>query len=144
MDAAPINCVLIVEDDSEIREALRDVVEQEGYPAIEAENGRVALDMLNAGKVPEPCLILLDLMMPEMNGWEFMEMRRKSDVIAAIPTVIVSAATGGTLPKGATKILRKPVDLEELIKIVGEYCGQDIGREVKRRAEVIGKTKKVS
>ena len=117
------NSILIVEDDREIREALRDVITLEGYQAVEAENGKVALDLLRQGGIAkEPCLILLDLMMPELNGWEFLELRRKSDAIAAIPTIVLSAVSDSKLPKGAVKILRKPVNLISLLEEIEGYC----------------------
>jgi two-component system chemotaxis response regulator CheY len=118
------SCVLIVEDNQDIREALREVVAWEGYQVIEAENGRVALDILNSGKMPEPCLILLDLLMPEMNGWEFMEFRRRNDAIAAIPTIIITAMKEGTLPQGAIKVIQKPIDLVELVSAIDGFCSR--------------------
>ena len=118
------SCVLIVEDNQDIREALREVVTFEGYRVIEAENGRVALDLLNSGAISEPCLILLDLLMPEMNGWEFMELRRENDAIASIPTIIITAMKEGVLPQGAVKVIQKPIDLAELIAAIDGFCSQ--------------------
>ena len=131
------NSVLIVEDDPGIREVLRDVIALEGYKTLEAENGRIALDLLSSGKVPGPCLILLDLMMPELNGWDFLEIRRKTDAIATIPTIVLTAVQGGKLPTGATKVLKKPINLIELISAIDSYCGKDL-------TETIDKTKSVA
>jgi DNA-binding response OmpR family regulator len=117
--------ILVVEDDENIRESLRDILTAEGYTLFEAENGRVALELINEGKLKEPCLILLDLMMPEMNGWEFLEARRKQNAIASIPTIVFTAVTDSRMPKGAIKILKKPFDLNELIRLVESHCGQE-------------------
>jgi CheY-like chemotaxis protein len=114
--------VLIVEDDHDLRESLRELISSEGYAALEAENGQVALDLLLGGKVAEPCLILLDLMMPELNGWEFLNILRQNDAIAAIPTIIVTAAAGVKMPKGSNKVIKKPINIIELIQAIETYC----------------------
>jgi CheY-like chemotaxis protein len=62
------------------------------------------------------------MMMPEMNGWEFLEIRRKSDIIKAIPTVVVSAVSPGKQSLGATRVLKKPINLIELIDTIEEHC----------------------
>jgi CheY-like chemotaxis protein len=121
--------VLIVEDDQEIRETLKEIVAAEGYHTLEAQNGRVALDLIDRGN--QPCLILLDLMMPEMNGWEFLEKRRQNAVIAAIPTVVVTAAGLGATPFGATSILKKPILLLELISLIEKHCGKNLSEVVR-------------
>ena len=122
--------VLIVEDDRDLRESLRDLISAEGYSAMEAENGRVALDLLLGGKAAEPCLILLDLMMPELNGWEFLDIMRKTDAIASIPTIIVTAVSGVKLPKGSNKIIKKPINIIELIQTIETYCTPTCGQNL--------------
>jgi adenylate cyclase len=82
------NCVLIVEDDPGTRESLRRVIEREGWSSTEAENGRAALEKI---EISAPALILLDLMMPEMDGFEFLdELRDRPDAVE-IPVVVLTA-----------------------------------------------------
>jgi CheY-like chemotaxis protein len=115
--------ILIVEDDKEIRESLKDVLEIEGYQVVTASNGQEAIETLRT--MPQPCLILLDLMMPVMNGWEFLKYRRTFDALATIPVAIVTAA-GEIKSQGlhAEAIIKKPIDLDVLLKWVGQFCSQ--------------------
>src|SRR5260370_26398432 len=80
--------VLIVDDDLEVRQLLRRMLESEGYPVVEAENGRVALERL---REVSPSVILLDLMMPEMDGFDFVAELRRHEVWREIPIVVVTA-----------------------------------------------------
>ena len=115
--------VMIVEDDDAIREALQAVVESEGYQCLTAQNGKEAIALLNSPSCPEPCVILLDLMMPEMNGWQFMQANRGSDAIMAIPVVVMSAVADCAVPPaGYVKLLRKPMDLETIIQSLHDLC----------------------
>jgi len=81
--------ILVVDDDSELSELMASILEDEGYQAVAVENGQVALDYLK--KSPAPCVILLDLMMPSMNGWEFRDAQLSDPSLADIPVVVVSA-----------------------------------------------------
>jgi hypothetical protein len=80
--------VLLVEDDARTRKMLRTRLEKQGWPVIEAENGRVALERMAEGA---PDLILLDLMMPEMDGFQFLDQLRLNETWRAIPTIVVTA-----------------------------------------------------
>jgi CheY-like chemotaxis protein len=114
--------ILLVEDDREIRESLQDALELEGYEVLGASNGREALDTLSTRK---PCLILLDLMMPVMNGWEFAEAVQGNAELAGIPIVVVTAF-GQELQRSkiATQdVIPKPVDLDRLFRAVKCFCG---------------------
>jgi two-component system response regulator CpxR len=106
--------VLVVEDEQDIRETLRDILEMEGYRVRCACNGKEALDAL--AEMPRPLLILLDLMMPVMSGYELLQALRANDDLASIPVTVVSAV-GDRLAEG-TAVLRKPVDLETLLHAV--------------------------
>ena len=115
--------ILIVDDDHGVRGVLAQILEDEGHAVRTATNGRDALDKLR-GSV-KPCVILLDLMMPVMNGWEFMTQRQGEGDIAAIPVVVISADQGARAKAeaiGAVDCLEKPIDLNRLIDTVDRYC----------------------
>jgi CheY-like chemotaxis protein len=109
--------VLIVEDDTETRDTLTTLLEKDGREIVTAGDGQEAFERLS--EVPRPCLILLDLMMPRMNGLEFLRRRSTDPAIANIPTIVLS---GSTLPAGAKHQLAKPVDAERLLALVDQYC----------------------
>jgi CheY-like chemotaxis protein len=116
----PLKKILVVEDDADIREVLVQVLEFEGYQVITAENGREALERLSNAELPG--LILLDLMMPVMDGWRFREAQLSNTKISGIPVVVLSA--DGNLQQKAATIhaagyLKKPVELETLLNTVG-------------------------
>ncbi len=122
MVAPPCRTVLVVEDDSAVRDTFKLVLELEGYRVETAENGREALVLLSESEAP--CLILLDLMMPEMNGWEMARLLQRDKRLAAIPLVVVTAFSeqAGNV-EGARQVLRKPVELAALIDVAKQYCG---------------------
>ena len=105
--------ILIVEDDPDIRSTLEQILLFEGYLIHLAGNGQEALDAL--ARIPEPGAILLDLMMPIMNGWEFLEVARAREEIARIPVVILSASRGAVDRYSVFGSLTKPVDLDALL-----------------------------
>jgi CheY-like chemotaxis protein len=117
--------VLIAEDDAAIREALGLVLRREGYAVVEAANGREALDRLH--EQPCPCLVLLDLMMPQVDGWTFLETKHRDSAIAAVPVLVLTAlgdpAPEAVLTLGAVGYLRKPISMEELLTEVRRWCG---------------------
>ena len=101
--------VLIVDDDPVARKALALVFEHQGYPVVQAANGQEALKRLRDG--PPPGLILLDLMMPIMDGWEFLQRQKQDPALAGIPVVIISAADTNhahAIALGVADELRKP------------------------------------
>ena len=109
--------VLIVEDDADIRELLSSVLVLEGYRVVTAADGAEGLEQL---RTAHPALILLDLMMPSMDGWEFRRLQLLDPALAGVPTVILSG-DGRLEAKAAslgTSFLRKPVDLDELLSVV--------------------------
>ena len=115
--------VLLVDDHEEARDALAMLLKNEGFAVREASDGQEALDALYDG--PRPCLVVLDLMMPGMDGWEFRRRQLRSPLFARIPTVVLSghanlsaAATG----LSAHEILAKPVVLGRLLELVRDYC----------------------
>ena len=115
--------ILIVEDDSDLREALTQVLSDEGYDVLGAAHGAEALDSLRTGR--RPCLILLDLTMPVMNGWQFRDIQRHDPEISGIPVIVLSA--GQDLPAqmpvlGLEEFIRKPIRLEFLLDSVARFC----------------------
>nr|AYM54087.1 family membership protein [Byssovorax cruenta] len=112
--------MLVVEDEPDIRETLRDILEMEGYRVRCASNGKEALDALAEMR---PRLILLDLMMPVMSGYEFLQRLRENDDLSTIPVAVVSAV-GDQRAVSDTTVLRKPVDLDTLLHVVDEQCGE--------------------
>ena len=113
--------VLIVEDDLDTREMLGRFLELEGYKVETAENGKRALERLGSGV--GACVILLDLMMPVMDGWQFRQEQIRDASLADIPVIVVSAAGRERLEKiQADAYLSKPVDLDELLGCVTQFC----------------------
>ena len=120
--------VLIVEDDLGIREALGDLLAYEGFGVVQAENGRQALDLLREPNT-HPCLILLDLMMPVMDGWQFLRAAETHLVTRKISVTIVSAVADKTRLPAGVPCLRKPVELRTLLQIVTSHCRPDCASE---------------
>lgn len=112
--------VLIVEDEEGIRETIKMALELEGYEVFVASNGREGLELIP--KIPRPCLILLDLMMPVMNGWEFAEQITNDVMLATIPIVLVTAYGDRANEVTSKGIIKKPVDLEILYSTVSKWC----------------------
>jgi CheY-like chemotaxis protein len=113
--------VLVVEDDPDIREALCALLEDEGYNVYSAENGRTAACLL--GDRPPPSLVITDLMMPIMDGWQLVERLRQSDRLASVPVVVISAVPPSQAPRGIRVLLRKPVNAGEVLEVVEHYAG---------------------
>lgn len=120
MPDAPL--VLIVEDDDAIRAALTELLYDEGYNVHGARNGREALEYLTTPGSRRPALILLDLFMPEISGWEVLSSMRQDEYMSTIP---VCAISGGALvsPQGVVKFMRKPLNMDMLLDVVRRHCG---------------------
>jgi CheY-like chemotaxis protein len=111
--------VLIVDDEQDIRDALSDVMECEGYQVFTAENGKQGFEILV--NTP-PDVILLDLMMPIMDGREFLRIKESLPELASIPVIVMSASGQRVQPmRGA--YLHKPVSLDQLLPIASKYAG---------------------
>lgn len=119
----PKGSVLVVDDDADIRAMLAQVLELEGYGVDTAADGAEALARLRRG--PPPDVVLLDLMMPGMNGWQFREQQLADPAIAGVPIMILTG--DGSVDSTSTSLgdvgfLRKPIDLDTLLAVVGDYC----------------------
>lgn len=110
--------VLVVDDDDDLREAVADVLDSAGYKVLTAEHGVAALSQMRAAK---PCLVLLDLMMPVMDGWQVLQEMSGDPDLTQIPVCVVSAQSHAA-PPTATTILKKPVSVADLVGAVAEYC----------------------
>jgi CheY-like chemotaxis protein len=108
----PSGEVLLIEDDEEIRTALEDALQSEGYQVIAASNGAEGLRALESSSGVS--LVLLDLMMPVMNGYEFIGHVRESEGLRSIPVIVVSANAERRRIDGADGVIHKPFDLDRL------------------------------
>jgi CheY-like chemotaxis protein len=116
--------VLIVEDDPDMRESMESVLTYAGHSIAAVADGAEALNWLS-GNRPQPCVILLDLMMPGMNGFELRSRLRADPVLSAIPVLVLTGAGNLVDRKGAelhAEILRKPVDLKDLLAAIHRHC----------------------
>ncbi len=112
--------VMVIEDQEDIRDVLCRLLELEGHQVLGFENGRRALDYLRSGS-PLPCLILLDLMMPVMDGYDFRDHQLADPRLRPIPVVVTSAYSPGTQVKGAP-VLPKPLDFGKVLACVDSLC----------------------
>ena len=114
--------ILVIDDDDDIREVLATLLDEAGFRVVTAANGREALEHLRED--PQPDVILLDLMMPEMDGYQFRAEQQRDPALRAIPTLIVTAGTVTSRVEalGAEAILRKPVSLRRLVDTIRRFC----------------------
>jgi len=114
-------CILIIEDDADIREITKLFLRMQGHTALTAENGKEGLELLESGE--RPCVILLDLMMPVMDGWAFAEAVSQNKDFNQIPIIVVTAfADDAYSIKNVKTVLKKPVGASQLKNIVDTYC----------------------
>ena len=110
--------VLIVDDDRDLRETLRFMVEAQGYRVVEAENGQQGLDAMNR---QHPCAVLLNLTMPIMDGWQFVDRVRRDQRHAAVPICVVSGMAQQA-PPAVSRALQKPIPVAEVLSFLRTYC----------------------
>lgn len=111
--------LLIVEDEEDLREMLQDALERRGFHVVTAANGKEALEALP--QIEHVCLVLLDLFMPEMNGWDFFDALKAQKEFEKIPVIITTSAPNRA-PVGATRVLQKPLSLDRIVSTVQEFC----------------------
>jgi two-component system, OmpR family, response regulator CpxR len=114
--------VLVVDDDSDVRDSISQLLDAKGYSIIQAENGQKALNILKSTS-RIPCLIVLDLVMPVMDGYRFLTLRAQTPTLRNIPVVVTSAnpQAGATLTDIDT-YLTKPVNVDHLIDVIDQHC----------------------
>ncbi|MEW6055104.1 MAG: response regulator [Bdellovibrionota bacterium] len=114
--------ILIIEDEQDIRSSLQEILELEGYSVLAAANGKEGLELAIEG--PYPFMILLDLTMPIMDGWEFLAARKDHSILAGVPVVVFSATRNNieaTRNAGADDFIKKPIGLDPLLEVVRKY-----------------------
>jgi CheY-like chemotaxis protein len=114
--------VLIVDDDVDGVTALRYLLESHGYRVQSAGNGREALHYLRQGA--RPSVVILDLAMPIMNGWQFLAAREGDEALASIPVIVVTASQPAPGAE-SEMVMTKPVDLDALLDRIGAACAAE-------------------
>jgi len=115
--------ILVVDDNGSTRETIVTLLQTEGYDAQGVENGHEALQLLREGY--DASLVLLDMMMPVMDGWDFRMAQRNDPRIAEIPVVVLTAVVNPELEAKKLRAVagfRKPVDIDALLDVVAQYC----------------------
>ena len=120
--------VLLVEDDVEIRDILQDLLEAEGYDVVPASHGKQALEFLEGvrgGKLPD--LMVLDMMMPLVDGGQVLATMKSDPVLSSVPVVVLSAVARER-PAGASAFLRKPIPLQKLFDTIRGFVEAGLPR----------------
>ncbi len=116
--------ILVVDDDLDILESVQDALSTEGFHVLTAVNGAEALKVLRSGA--RPAIVLLDLMMPVMNGFEFLEAQAGDPQIASVPVLVVSADASlrvKTAATSATGFVQKPFKLVTILEAIKKHSG---------------------
>jgi CheY-like chemotaxis protein len=116
IDMAP-STILLAEDDLEIRDVVQDLLEEIGCDVIPARTGKQALDFLSNDPRSPPDMVILDLMMPLVTGWQVLEVIQRDPVLAAVPVVVLTAATQDR-PSGVAALLQKPFEVDDLLETI--------------------------
>jgi two-component system response regulator CpxR len=118
-EGEPVICVLVADDDVSIRRLISVALRRDGYAFIEAGNGKEALEMMRR---EHPSVVLLDLMMPVLSGWDVLQERARDPELQQIPVILISAARGPevaqAVDKGICAFLPKPFDISALTALV--------------------------
>src|SRR5256885_14333765 len=120
-EAAKRCLVAIIEDDTEFRNMLRELLEEEQYRVVAVSNGAEALSLLQGETLPN--VILLDVSMPVMDGFDFLRHRNEDPQLSAVPVVLVTNAKPHERPTvGVSDVVRKPIDIDEILFAIKRYC----------------------
>ena len=117
--------ILVVEDDERLLAAMVSLLKLVGYTALGVPNGYVALERLRGEQAP--CLILLDLMMPEMDGWQFRKRQLEDPKLAAVPVIVCSAhgTSEDVAPLRVQHYVEKPLDVQALLHLIATCCARE-------------------
>ena len=113
--------IMVVEDDHDIRVSMRALLEEEGFKVLTVTDGLAALSALER-TAELPSLILLDLMLPVMDGWHFADRIRLNPRLANIPIIIISAYEDPPPPEGVIGFIKKPLNTDALLRLVSAHC----------------------
>ena len=113
--------ILVIDDDPAICQTIKDVLEIYGFSIVTASDGYDGINKLQIMQ-EKPCLILLDLMMPGMNGWGFLDYHRSHPELSDVPVIICSAYEASAKSIGTSPVLIKPVQLNSLVGAVKAFC----------------------
>jgi CheY-like chemotaxis protein len=122
--------VLVVDDDRDIRETLEELLHSAGWEVASAANGREGLEQLQRAAFD---LVVLDLMMPVMTGWQFREAQLRDPSVAHVPVIVISAVHPATALDAAA-FLPKPFDIDQLLELAARHAGGSTERPAGRRA----------
>jgi CheY-like chemotaxis protein len=111
--------VLLIEDEEELRDSMREALELKGYTVVAARDGHEALEQLD--RLENICVVLLDLIMPRVDGWAFFAKMRERESHAAVPVIVHSSAPKKA-PAGVARVLAKPLMFDQLLSTVQEFC----------------------
>jgi two-component system, chemotaxis family, chemotaxis protein CheY len=114
--------VVIADDDDVLREVVQEVVEEEGYRVVPAHDGEELLRLVPA--LPHPCLVLLDLKMPKVDGLAFLDRIQGEPEWADVPIILFTAAADVSGHPRAVGVLNKPFDLDALLRLLAGHCGK--------------------
>jgi CheY-like chemotaxis protein len=121
--------ILLVENDADVRDLLQDSFELLGYDVIPAASGKQALDYLSLERAPPPDIVVLELMLPIVNGWQVVERIRRDPEVAGVPVVVITGDTRDR-PTGVSALFRKPLQMQALLDLVRRYLDRpSIGPE---------------
>lgn len=112
--------ILVVEDDASTREGMLALLQNEGYKVSSAKNGQEALDLLEGGL--RPAIMLIDLMLPEVSGWDLLRYVHADPVLKFIPTIVVTAAPDERTSVVADHVFVKPVDIARLLTSIRSFA----------------------
>ena len=115
--------VLLIEDDKDLREIVSELLSDNGHSVFTAEDGAQALRLLDTGRIPRPCLILLDWAMQPMSGQEFLDALERRQDASQLQVLIVTAATNvHSASSPVVGVLPKPFDIDTLLAVVSNHC----------------------
>jgi CheY-like chemotaxis protein len=114
--------VLVVDDDHDLRESLRDILEDEGFETLGASNGKEAIDLLKSGNHPKPRVILLDIMMPAMTGLDVMDRLRRDITFGRTPIIFMTAFRTLVKTDEKSRVLYKPFSIERVLAAIRRAC----------------------